>query len=221
MVVFDTAVVDLTDELHDPVDLLFGTQLGGGTDINRALGYCQQLITRPTQTIFVLITDLYEGGNAERCSPAAARGGERRHRRLPARPQRHGRAHLRRPHAAALAALGVPTFACTPDLFPELMAAALAKRDVGFQWASPRAASSARARPESRKPERDFTPSKGSPLAGLPSSSSGPDRGPAVLPLLEVRYSLYGRPRTGPSRITSSSGAADHGSVRSNANGWR
>ena len=63
MVVFDTAVVDLTDDLQDPVDLLFGTQLGGGTDINRALTYCQQVITRPAQTILVLITDLYEGGN--------------------------------------------------------------------------------------------------------------------------------------------------------------
>ena len=46
------------------MDLLFGTQLGGGTDINRALAYCQQVITRPAQTILVLITDLYEGGNA-------------------------------------------------------------------------------------------------------------------------------------------------------------
>lgn len=63
MVVFDTAVVDLTEELHDPVDLLFGVQLGGGTDINHALGYCQGLITRPQETILVLITDLYEGGD--------------------------------------------------------------------------------------------------------------------------------------------------------------
>src|SRR6266487_3197993 len=50
MVLSDTAVVDLTDDLQDPVDLLFGTQLGGGTDINRALAYCQQIITRPAQT---------------------------------------------------------------------------------------------------------------------------------------------------------------------------
>ena len=47
LVVFDTAVVDLTDQLDDPVDVLFGTQLGGGTDINRALAYCQGLVTRP------------------------------------------------------------------------------------------------------------------------------------------------------------------------------
>ena len=57
-------VVDLTDALYDdPVDLLFGVQLGGGTDINRALGYCQEHIERPAETILVLISDLYEGGN--------------------------------------------------------------------------------------------------------------------------------------------------------------
>lgn len=58
MVVFDTSVVDLTDDLQDPVDLLFGVQLGGGTDIDRALGYCQTVITRPTDTVLVLVTDL-------------------------------------------------------------------------------------------------------------------------------------------------------------------
>ncbi|MFC7468527.1 VWA domain-containing protein [Actinomadura keratinilytica] len=62
LVVFDTAVVDLTDQLEDPVDVLFGTQLGGGTDINRALAYCQSRITRPADTVVVLISDLYEGG---------------------------------------------------------------------------------------------------------------------------------------------------------------
>ncbi|GAA3049228.1 hypothetical protein GCM10020000_32150 [Streptomyces olivoverticillatus] len=62
LVVFDTSVVDLTDQLSDPVDVLFGTQLGGGTDINRALAYCQSRITRPAETVVVLISDLYEGG---------------------------------------------------------------------------------------------------------------------------------------------------------------
>ena len=61
--VFDTSVVDLTDDLQDPVDLLFGVQLGGGTDIDRALGYCQTVITRPSDTVLVLVTDLCEGGN--------------------------------------------------------------------------------------------------------------------------------------------------------------
>ena len=60
LVVFDTAVVDMTEQLDDPVDLLFGVQLGGGTDINRAVGYCQSLIRDPRNTILVLISDLYE-----------------------------------------------------------------------------------------------------------------------------------------------------------------
>ncbi len=96
MVVFDTAVVDLTEDLQDPVDLLFGTQLGGGTDINRALAYCQQIITRPAQTILVLITDLYEGGNTPGdAAPRRGVDGERRADGLPAGAQRQGRAQLR------------------------------------------------------------------------------------------------------------------------------
>ena len=72
LVVFDTEVVDLTDEFDDPVDVLFGVQLGGGTDINRALAYCQGLISRPAETILVLISDLYEGGIAEEMLRRAA-----------------------------------------------------------------------------------------------------------------------------------------------------
>ena len=63
VVVFDTEVADLSENLSDPVDVLYGIQLGGGTDINRALAYCQGIVQRPEQTILVLISDLYEGGN--------------------------------------------------------------------------------------------------------------------------------------------------------------
>src|SRR5687768_9896884 len=59
LALFDTQVTDMTAELSDPVDLLFGVQMGGGTDINHALGYCQELVSRPDDTILVLITDLY------------------------------------------------------------------------------------------------------------------------------------------------------------------
>ncbi|MGX9901015.1 VWA domain-containing protein [Arthrobacter sp. SA17] len=72
LVVFDTEVVDLSEDLEDPVDVLFGVQLGGGTDINRALAYCQNQITQPTETILVLISDLYEGGIAEEMLRRAA-----------------------------------------------------------------------------------------------------------------------------------------------------
>jgi Mg-chelatase subunit ChlD len=64
LVVFDTNVADLSEHLDDPVETLFGTNLGGGTDINAAVAYCQDLISTPADTIFVLISDLYEGGIA-------------------------------------------------------------------------------------------------------------------------------------------------------------
>ncbi len=136
MVVFDTSVVDLTEHLKDPVELLFGTQLGGGTDINRALAYCQQLITRPTQTVMVLVTDLYEGGNADEMLARArtlVQSGVSVVCLLALNDQ--GAPSYDTQHAAAFAALGIPTFACTPDLFPDLMAAALQRRDLGL-WAA-------------------------------------------------------------------------------------
>jgi Mg-chelatase subunit ChlD len=136
MVVFDTSVVDLTADLWDPVDLLFGAQLGGGTDINRALAYCEQIITRPTQTILVLITDLYEGGDAadmlKRASALVQSGVNVVC--LLALSDRGAPSYDHR-NAAAFAALGIPSFACTPDLFPDLMAAAIHRRDLNA-WAA-------------------------------------------------------------------------------------
>jgi Mg-chelatase subunit ChlD len=110
-VVFDTAVVDLTDKLTDPVEVLFGTQLGGGTDINRALAYCQQLVTRPAQTVLVLITDLYEGGDADEMlarARALADSGVTVVCLLALNDQ--GAPIFHAAHAGALAALGIPAF---------------------------------------------------------------------------------------------------------------
>ncbi|MFE9633832.1 VWA domain-containing protein [Streptomyces sp. NPDC006463] len=131
LVVFDTSVVDLTDQLDDPVDVLFGTQLGGGTDINRALAYCQSKITRPADTVVVLISDLYEGGirNEMRGRVAAMKAAGVEFVTLLALSDEGAPAYDHE-HAAALAALGAPAFACTPDLFPEVMAAALEKRPL-------------------------------------------------------------------------------------------
>jgi hypothetical protein len=136
MVVFDTAVVDLTEALRDPVDVLFGTQLGGGTDINRALAYCQSIITRPTQTVLVLISDLFEGGNAPEMLARAAelvRAGVNVVCLLALNDK--GAPSYDANNAQHFASLGIPTFACTPDLFPDLMATALARRDVRA-WAA-------------------------------------------------------------------------------------
>ncbi|MFE4643214.1 VWA domain-containing protein [Streptomyces sp. NPDC056730] len=131
LVVFDTAVVDLTDQLDDPVDVLFGTQLGGGTDINRALTYCQSRISRPADTVVVLISDLYEGGIRDGMLKrvAAMKASGVRFVTLLALSDEGAPAYDRE-HAAALAALGAPAFACTPDLFPEVMAAAIEKRPL-------------------------------------------------------------------------------------------
>lgn len=136
LVVFDTQVVDLTEELDDPVDVLFGVQLGGGTDINQALAYCESLISQPQETILVLISDLYEGGIAEemvrRASSIVASGATMV--ALLALSD-SGRPSFDADHAAALSAVGVPAFACTPDKFPELMATAIERRDIGA-WAA-------------------------------------------------------------------------------------
>jgi len=136
LVVFDTAVVDLTAELHDPVDLLFATQLGGGTDINQALAYCQSTLTRPAETVLVLISDLVEGGSREEMLQRAAdlvAAGVTVVALLALNDD--GAPAYDHDNAAALAALGVPAFACTPDLFPELMAAAIERRDIPA-WAA-------------------------------------------------------------------------------------
>ncbi|MFI6487539.1 VWA domain-containing protein [Streptomyces sp. NPDC050564] len=131
LVVFDTAVVDLTDQLDDPVDVLFGTQLGGGTDINRALAYCQSQITRPADTVVVLISDLYEGGirNEMLKRVAGMKASGVQFVTLLALSDEGAPAYDHE-HAAALAALDAPAFACTPDLFPEVMAAAIEKRPL-------------------------------------------------------------------------------------------
>jgi VWA domain-containing protein len=131
LVMFDTSVADLTPALGDPVAVLFGTQLGGGTDINRALGYCQSLVMRPRDTILVLISDLFEGGDRDellRRISALLRAGVRLIALLALSDD--GAPAYDHALAAELAARDVPAFACTPDQFPDLMGTALAGRDL-------------------------------------------------------------------------------------------
>ncbi|HZA72409.1 MAG TPA: VWA domain-containing protein [Propionibacteriaceae bacterium] len=140
LVAFDVDVVDLTDRLADPVEVLFGCQLGGGTDINRALAYCQGLVSRPAETILVLISDLFEGGiegQLVRRVAELVRDGVTVVALLALADS--GAPSYDHEHAAALAALGVPTFACTPDQFPELLSVAISGGDIGL-WAARTAA---------------------------------------------------------------------------------
>ena len=138
LVCFDTAIVDLTDDLADPVEVLFGVQLGGGTDINAALAYCQNLVAQPVKTHLILITDLFEGGNApEMLERAAALVASGVNLIVLLALSDDGRPGYHTDHAQKFAALGCPVFACTPDQFPDLMAHALNRRDLQ-EWAASR-----------------------------------------------------------------------------------
>jgi Mg-chelatase subunit ChlD len=131
VIAFDTEVVDLTEKCHDPVDLLFGVQLGGGTDINRAVAYCQGLIHDPRKTLFLLITDLYEGGNQRELV--------RRVEELTASGVRmvcllalsdSGVPSYDEGLARRFGEAGVPSFGCTPRMLPTLLEGALKGQDL-------------------------------------------------------------------------------------------
>ncbi len=127
-IAFDTSVTDLTAFLHDPVEVLFGVQLGGGTDIANALAYCQQLVDRPRDSVVFLVSDLFEGGNAElmhrRVDDLIGAGAQVVV--LLALSDEGTPAHDHA-HAAALAALGATVMSATPDEFPAVLAAALTR----------------------------------------------------------------------------------------------
>lgn len=134
LVVYDTSVVDLTPQLSDPVDVIFGTQLGGGNDTPQALAYCRSLITHPANTAFVLVSDLYEGGgSAEMIRQLAAMQRAGATVIVLLALDDAGTPAYDRDNAAALAALQIPAFACTPDAFSDLMAAAIRRDDV-LSW---------------------------------------------------------------------------------------
>jgi Mg-chelatase subunit ChlD len=136
LICFDTAIVDLTDQLADPVEVLFGVQLGGGTDINSALAYCERQIDHPSKTHLVLITDLYEGGDAKSMLARVAalkQSGVNLIVLLALSDDGHPGYHA--DHAEKIAAMDCPVFACTPDRFPDLMAIALTRQDI-HQWAA-------------------------------------------------------------------------------------
>lgn len=136
LVCFDTVVLDLTEELADPVEVLFGVQLGGGTDINQAVAYCEDKIERPRKSHMILITDLYEGGNAsELVARLAGLTSSGVNVIVLLALSDDGRPSYDEALAATVAALGIPVFACTPEQFPDLMAAALRREDV-HTWAA-------------------------------------------------------------------------------------
>ena len=132
VVAFDTEVVDLTEQCgSDPVEMIFGVQLGGGTDINKSVAYCEKFITDPAQTILFLITDLFEGGNQAQLV--------RRLRDLVESGVRvicllalsdSGVPTFDEPLAKKISEFGVPCFGCTPNKLPDLIEGVLKKHDL-------------------------------------------------------------------------------------------
>ena len=135
LVVYDTSVVDLTDQLSDPVDVIFGTQLGGGTDTSKALAYCEHLVQRPRETVMVLISDLYDFNPEQmlRRMGQFQRQGVTMVTLLALDDD--GTPGYNHDVAGSLAAMGIPSFACTPDAFPEMIALAINKGDLAG-WVS-------------------------------------------------------------------------------------
>lgn len=131
IVAFDTNIVDLTEKCDDPVDLLFGFQLGGGTNIEQSVAYCQKFVENPSKTLFFLITDLEEGGNRAAllrrlgelkesgatvvCLLAIADG---------------GRPYYDAQMAERVAGLKIPCFACNPTMLPALLERAFKGQDL-------------------------------------------------------------------------------------------
>ena len=131
VVAFDTNIVDLTEKCDDPVDLLFGFQLGGGTNIEQSIAYCEQFVENPKKTLFFLISDLEEGGNRAGmlrrlqemkeagvtviCLLALAGG---------------GKPYYDAQMAQKIASQGIPCFACNPEMLPQLLERALKGQDL-------------------------------------------------------------------------------------------
>lgn len=131
VVAFDTQIMDLTELCNDPVDLLFGFQMGGGTDIEKSVAYCRQYVESPSKTIFFLISDLMEGGN---------RAGLLNHLRemkesgvtviVLVAVADGGKPYYDEKIAKRIAGMNIPCFACYPEKLPELLEKALKKQDL-------------------------------------------------------------------------------------------
>ncbi len=135
IVAFDTKVTDLTEKYGDPVDLLYGIQLGGGTDIERSIAYCQGLVSQPDKTTLFLVTDLYEGGNR---AGLIRRLGELKESGVNVvvllAISDSGSPCYDSGLAQRVADMDIPCFACPPEKLPELLELALKRRSLsGFK----------------------------------------------------------------------------------------
>ncbi|WP_208354030.1 VWA domain-containing protein [Pseudaestuariivita rosea] len=123
MVLFDTSIIDVSDNLTDPLETLLSVQLGGGTDIGRAVGYCEGFVENPDRTVFALISDFAEGASPRPLYAAIARMNEARVRMAGIIAlDEGGIPFYDHTIAARVADLGMPVAAMTPDSFANWLA---------------------------------------------------------------------------------------------------
>ncbi len=125
-------VVDLTEHCSDPVDLLFGIQLGGAEDYWMATSYCERFMHTPAKTLYILLADLYDTSpNTKRFvrkMEDLLRSGVKAVGLLAISD--HGQPSYNADLAGKLAKLGMPCFGCVPDRLPDLLAAAIKGQDL-------------------------------------------------------------------------------------------
>ncbi|MFX0042770.1 MAG: VWA domain-containing protein [Candidatus Hodarchaeota archaeon] len=123
LVIFDTQVVDLSDRIDDPVEVLMTVQLGGGTNIAKAVQYAQTLIKNPKKTIMVIISDFFEGGGYNRLTDTLKKVLEGQTRILGIAALGHNNEPIYdRNYAKFMNTLGIDVLACTPKNLPEIIA---------------------------------------------------------------------------------------------------
>jgi hypothetical protein len=125
-------VVDLTEHCSDPVDLLFGVQLGGAEDYWKATCFCERFMHTPSKTLYILLADLYD------TSPNESRFVKRMEFLLESGVKAitllaisdKGQPSFNERLAEKLSSLGMPCFGCVPDRLPDLLAAVLKGQDL-------------------------------------------------------------------------------------------
>ncbi len=119
---FDTEIADLSGQTGQPVDVLLSVQLGGGTDIAKALRYARQLVREPARTIVVLISDFYEGGSEQNLLRRCAELTESDVRVIGLGALSYdARPDFNRPLANRLRKSGMDVLVCTPETLVQSM----------------------------------------------------------------------------------------------------
>ena len=125
---FDTQVVDMTGLLHDPVELLFGVQLGGGTDIRKTLAYTRQQMRKPKDSVLFLISDLYDSAPDRHLIDSIFQIHDDGVKIvvIPSLSD-EGKADFNKYVTDEIAEKGILTISCTPDKFCEVLPDILAR----------------------------------------------------------------------------------------------